>query len=318
MHRPHRETLFVALHKKNLQRKVVPAPDSVVQPHLLGHSKGIFLLVCWRVSANRRLVAACFAIETGGVSAPFGVRRVDDVDVKQIVEMLTAATFHQCLYRCSIGTALSIQCKQDAQASPETQVRLETLRVHRDDYKAKLAKQSEVGGGDGGAAITSGNVTTDNDPILGLLEKEIAKLEAKAMDERSKPYTVVDYLNLPCPRTMSVKDALKRCVNSWNTVTCRTLAAMSHPNPCKLPANITLVGLPVPTVCCAVAVAVDRCVPGHSNRGTPMQLLTLAAETNLRPEDVEAVDWWGNKASPEGKSLTDACGSPTRQRSNIP
>jgi len=56
----------------------------------------------------------------------------------------------------------------------------------------------------------------DEPPSWPFLDHKIAQLEAQAMDERSRPFTVVDYLTLPCPRSMNVAEAVKRCVPSHN------------------------------------------------------------------------------------------------------
>ncbi len=42
---------------------------------------------------------------------------------------------------------------------------------------------------------------------------------------------------------------------------------------------------------------------GHRQRGTPDELLKLAEETVIPPQDVEAIDWWGPSLSPQGRRL---------------
>ena len=51
------------------------------------------------------------------------------------------------------------------------------------------------------------------------------------------------------------------------------------------------------------SVLLRRLVPGHRVRGTPEDLLAMAAATRVDPDDVLGFDWWGSSVSHRGKEL---------------
>merc|ERR1712066_508151 len=115
------------------------------------------------------------------------------------------------------------------------------------------------------------------------IDRTIDEMENKRMRERSAPFTVLDYLTIPQPRTMQT-----RCLKG-------------------------------------------RIIPGHGpkpRQKARAEAQALANDINWR--DVEAVDWWGDVLSYQGKMLrfsktrvlvsrltrhTSTCGSMVREES---
>eukprot|EP01065_Artemidia_motanka_P011761 TRINITY_DN16405_c0_g1_i1.p1 TRINITY_DN16405_c0_g1~~TRINITY_DN16405_c0_g1_i1.p1 ORF type:complete len:465 (+),score=79.44 TRINITY_DN16405_c0_g1_i1:69-1397(+) len=106
-------------------------------------------------------------------------------------------------------------------------------------------------------------------------DQQLSNLETMRLLECSRPYTVVDFLSIPQPRTARPSEALTRLVE------------------------------------------------GHDLRGSPDELMRVAADTSIDPADIDFIDWWGPRVSFRGKMLrTQIRGhkelkslSPTRARS---
>eukprot|EP01062_Namystynia_karyoxenos_P078635 TRINITY_DN8134_c0_g1_i2.p1 TRINITY_DN8134_c0_g1~~TRINITY_DN8134_c0_g1_i2.p1 ORF type:complete len:473 (+),score=171.45 TRINITY_DN8134_c0_g1_i2:71-1489(+) len=95
------------------------------------------------------------------------------------------------------------------------------------------------------------------------LDRMIDDVEASILKACSEPYLIVDFLAIPQPRTSHPQEAFRRAV--------------------------------------PLSVLEDRC--RYKTPPTPEQLLAEAAKTQIDPDEVRFVDWWGDRVSYRGKIL---------------